>query len=69
MAKRRLRIVKTTPNLGAVCERCGMGFDSVLPDRSAAEAEIYAAFDAHICLPLDASQNAVRIIREATENK
>ena len=28
-----------------------------------------AAFDAHKCVPLDGSQNALRIVREATEDK
>ena len=69
MARRKLRIVKTTPNLGGVCEKCGLQFDSTLPDRPMAEGEISAAFDTHKCLPLDASQNALRVVREATENK
>jgi hypothetical protein len=69
MSRRRLRIVKTTPNLGGVCEKCGKQFESSLPDRFKAEAEVSASFDAHSCLALDASQNALRVVREATENK
>jgi hypothetical protein len=38
-------------------------------DRTKAKSEISSAFDAHKCLPLDASQNALRVVREATENK
>lgn len=69
MAKRKLRIVKTSPDLLGVCERCGSQFDSVLPDRAEAEFEIAAAFNAHKCLPLDSSQNALRVVREATKGK
>jgi hypothetical protein len=34
-----------------------------------AEKEIMAGYDAHKCKPVDSSQNALRIVREATENK
>jgi hypothetical protein len=63
MANRRLRIVKKTPVLMGVCERCAAKFTEPTM------AGIRAAFDAHTCAPLDPSQNAVRIVREATENK
>jgi len=69
MAKRQLRIVKTSPDLLAVCERCGSQFKSALLVQAEANAEISAAFDTHKCLPLDSSQNALRIVREATEGK
>jgi hypothetical protein len=69
MPRRKLRIVKTTPNLGGVCERCGRQFESSLTDRSTAEVEVSAAFDVHTCLALDASQNALRVVHDATENK
>jgi hypothetical protein len=69
MAKRKLHIVKTSPDLLGVCERCGSQFKSALPVQSKAEAEISAAFDAHKCLLLDSSQNARRVVREATEGK
>jgi hypothetical protein len=69
MLKRGLRIVKKTPVLMAVCERCASEFSSDLPAIDAAVAEIVAAFDAHKCVPLDNSQNALRVVREATDNK
>jgi hypothetical protein len=61
MPKRKLRIVKRSPTL-AVCERCSSQFHGT-------DTEIAAAFDAHDCKPLDSSQNALRVVREATENK
>jgi hypothetical protein len=61
MAKCKLRIVKQNPTL-AVCERCGSQFHGT-------DSEIRAAFDAHDRKPMDSSQNALRIVREATENK
>ena len=57
MPKRKLRIVKQ--GLG-VCERCSAQFK---------DADIQAQFDAHKCKPTDSSQNALRIVREATEGK
>lgn len=51
-----------------VCERCCSEFSSRQSVR-AAEAEIKAAFDLHKCVPLDSSQNALRIVHEATESK
>jgi hypothetical protein len=69
MAKRKLRIVKTTPNAGGVCERCGAQFGSIIPDWKDAIVEITAAFNAHKCLLLDGSQNALRVVREATKDK
>jgi hypothetical protein len=70
MSKRKLRIVITGGRayLG-VCERCSLQFRSTLPDQVKAEAEMFAAFDFHKCLPLDSSQNALRVVREATEGK
>jgi hypothetical protein len=62
MEKRKLRIVKRTPSLLGVCERCNSQF-------SGAENEIKAAFDAHKCKPIDGSQNALRVVREATEDR
>ena len=61
MPKRKLRIVKRNPTL-AVCERCSSQFHGT-------DSEIQTAFDSHDCKPLDSSQNAVRIVREATEGK
>ena len=68
MPVRKLRIVKKTPSVLAVCERCSSEFSSDLPAEAAA-AEIVAAFNAHKCVPLDSSQNALRVVREATESK
>jgi hypothetical protein len=57
MPKRKLRIVKQ--GLG-ICERCNAQFKG---DR------IQAEFDTHKCKPVDSSQNALRVVREATEGK
>lgn len=46
-----------------VCERCNSQF------KGATEHAIYAAFDGHKCKLTDTSQNALRIVKEATENK
>jgi tRNA(Ile2) C34 agmatinyltransferase TiaS len=61
MAKRKLLIVKRypPPTLG-VCERCNAQFKS---------SGIQEQFDVHKCQPTDSSQNALRIVREATEGK
>jgi hypothetical protein len=34
-----------------------------------AQSAIQEQFNAHKCKPMDSSQNALRIVREATENK
>lgn len=59
--------MKTIPDFAGICERCGLQFASALKDRTGAKAEISAAFDTHKCHPLDSSQNALRVVREATE--
>lgn len=69
MAQRRLRIVKTIPDYLGVCERCGAQFASLNPMRSEARKEVGTAFDTHACAPLDASQNALRVVMEATKDK
>jgi hypothetical protein len=66
MPTRKLRIVKRTPIVAGVCERCGSEFGSRLSEE-AADAEIRTAFEAHKCKALDSSQNALRVVREATE--
>lgn len=66
MPIRKLRIVKKTPVLAGACERCGSEFSSRLGSADA-DAEIRTAFDAHTCKALDDSQNAVRVVREATK--
>jgi hypothetical protein len=68
MANRMLRIVKTTPRLLGVCERCNSQFKSDASDLFVEQAEIRSEFDAHKCTALDSSQNALRIVREATED-
>jgi hypothetical protein len=66
MVRRNLRIVKqTTPFMG-VCERCSSRFESYSAEWEKAGAEITTSFDAHECVPLDSSQNALRAVREAT---
>jgi hypothetical protein len=71
MAKRSLRLVKwidDAPSLG-ICESCNAQFAApsyLHGQREPAEAAIRSAFDKHKCKPEDASQAAVRIVREAT---
>ncbi len=69
MAKRKLRIVKPAAPFEGVCERCGSRFDSESLEWSIAEPEIATLFDAHKCVPLDSSQRALRVVREATDGK
>jgi hypothetical protein len=67
MHKRKLRIVKESPPPAiGICERCNAQFESSLP---APDTDMLAQFDAHKCKLLDSSQNALRIVREATEGK
>jgi hypothetical protein len=68
MRARNLRIVQRPPNTIGICEHCNVQFKSRQPLEADAEAEIRAQFDAHKCKSLDESQNAARIVREATEN-
>jgi len=68
MAKRKLRIVRETPLLG-ICEFCNMQFSAVTPLGAPIKASIQEQFNAHKCKLTDSSQNALRIVREATENK
>jgi len=74
MPKRKLRIVKraaSIPMLG-VCECCNAQFGvaaEAMIDEHAGLASISDQFDAHKCKPVDSSQNALRIVREATEGK
>jgi hypothetical protein len=74
MAKQKLRIVerrKNIPVLG-VCEFCNAQFPIHQPwkgGQSEAQAQIQQQFNAHKCKLVDSSQNALRVVREATENK
>jgi hypothetical protein len=68
MPKRNLRIVKrirTVPVLG-ICEYCNAQFSGD-PSRGNAQSAIQEQFNTHKCKPIDASQAAARIVREATE--
>ena len=70
MAKRNLRIVKkirNVPVLG-ICERCNAQFSGD-PKMGNAQSAIQEQFNAHKCEAMESSQNALRIVREATENK
>jgi hypothetical protein len=74
MPKRELRIVKRigpAPYLG-VCVRCNQQFRVTYGKEFTVEDAtrvVQEQFDAHKCEPMDSSQNALRIVREATENK
>ena len=74
MGKRILRVVKwlgATPAV-AVCTNCSRNFNApidVLKSQSAAQDYLQKQFDQHKCEALDSSQNAVRIVNEATEDK
>jgi len=55
-----------------VCECCNAQFRvavEVMINEHAGLASISDQFDAHTCKPMDSSQNAVRIVRESTEDK
>jgi hypothetical protein len=64
MPKRNLRIVTQGVPIVGLCEACNAQFKSFNVDE--AERVVKAQFDAHECKALDASQAAVRIVREAT---
>ena len=67
MQERKLRIVKRGPPPAiGICERCNARFKSSL---SYPYADIQVQFDSHRCTLTDASQNALRIVRESTEGK
>jgi hypothetical protein len=69
MQKRKLRIVKRTPVALGICERCNSQFHSSKTAEANPEADMQSQFDAHKCKPMDSSQNALRIVRESTEDK
>lgn len=74
MAKRMMRIVTRigpAPYL-AVCTECSQQFRVTSGKTFTVEdatQTLQSQFDAHKCKPEDASQAAVRIVREATEDK
>jgi hypothetical protein len=67
MAKRNLRIVKRVRNVPVlgICEHCNAQFSGD-PNMGNAQSAIQEQFNAHKCKSEDASQSAVRIVREAT---
>lgn len=73
MKQRGLRVVKwlgTTPAVG-VCTNCAKNFNApmhALKRQADAQASLRKQFEEHKCEPLDSSQNALRIVREATKN-
>jgi hypothetical protein len=68
MSKRHLRIVKRAPPPGiGICERCNAQFKSDKPLEIDMLMELTEAFTTHKCKPMDSSQNALRIVKEATE--
>jgi hypothetical protein len=73
MPDRKLRIVKEiagVPVLG-ICEHCTKQFPADPPligQLTEARASIDEQFNAHVCKLEDASQAAVRIVKDATEN-
>jgi hypothetical protein len=69
MVKRKLRMIEKGLYKFAVCERCNAQFKSSLLNQEAAEQEIRQQFTTHRCKPVDSSQNALRIVHEATESK
>ena len=67
MAKRKLRIVRETPQLG-VCEYCNMQFSTVTALGARIKTSIQEQFNAHKCEREDVNQAAARIVKEATES-
>ena len=72
MAKRKFRIVKRENNIPVlgVCEYCNAEFTAdpeTICRPKDGHAFIQKQFIAHKCKRLDASQNAVRIVREGAE--
>jgi len=68
MAKRKLRIVRDHPLL-AICEYCNMEFSCGLMPIEQAKDDIQERFNVHKCKLQDFTQNAARIVREATEDQ
>ena len=59
---------RTVPAIG-ICEHCNAQFKFGGTTRTDAEFQIKSAFAVHKCILLDSSQNALRIVREATDGK
>jgi hypothetical protein len=73
MPKRALRVVKSDGLIPimAVCTSCNRQFNvpPELQNLVDAKALLEVSFTEHKCKFLDSSQNALRVVREATENK
>jgi hypothetical protein len=70
MPKRELLIVARKGGiLIGACRACNEQFKSGAPSDAEAAGELQRMFDSHKCIPVDSSQNALRIVREATEGK
>jgi hypothetical protein len=70
MPKRELLIVRrNAAGLLGVCRACNEQFQSGAADDRIAKSELTIMFNVHQCKPVDSSQNALRIVREATEGK
>ena len=69
MQKRNLRIVKRARNIPVlgICERCNAQFSGD-PNMGNSQSAIQQQFNTHKCKLTDSSQNALRIVREATDN-
>jgi hypothetical protein len=69
-AKLGLRIVKRVRNVPVlgIREYCNTQFSGD-PNMGNAQSAIQEKFNAHKCQRLDESQNALRVVREATEQK
>jgi hypothetical protein len=67
MPKRKLRIVRETPQLG-ICEYCNMQFSATLTALGAAVPNsVREQFNAHKCQREDVNQAAARTVRKTTE--
>ena len=70
MPKRKLRMVRNDGNLAlGICECCNAQFKTDGQFTGDPIEKIGEQFGNHVCEPMDSSQNALRIVREATENK
>ncbi len=70
MPTRKLRIVRNDGNSAlGICECCNAQFKSDGHFTGDPIEEIREQYGNHICEPMDSSQNALRIVREATEDR
>jgi len=71
MSKRKFRVAIFMKGeyLTGVCDKCSATFRVPLADDDvqSATAQAEVQFEKHKCKALDASQNAVRIVREVTK--